>query len=129
VAEGATATTIPADVGAGMALLPDGRIVVDDSVNTLSGLFTISADGFEVRDVASTLVGYAGGDPHRLAAIAALDTLASGRPGQSGPARDTVISANETRLVVQAGAYRLTFERTGPASAGPGLPTASAEAS
>lgn len=65
----------------------------------------------------------------RLAAIAALDTLASGRPGQADPAWDTVVSADRTRLVVQAGAFRLTFERTGPATTTPDLPTASATAS
>lgn len=115
VAEGAKTITIPADIGAQMDLLPDGQILVNDGVNTLSGRFTKSADGFEVRDVITTLVVYGGRDPHRLAAIAALDTLALGHPGQSSRARDTVLSADQTRLVVQAGAFRLTFEQAGPA--------------
>jgi hypothetical protein len=119
VAEGANSTAIPADVGARMDLLPDGRILVDNGVNTLSGSFTKTADGFEVRDVGSTFVLYGGSDPHRLAAKAALNTLAYGNPDgvtPSSPAQDTVVSADGTRLVVQAGALRLTFERTGPAT-------------
>jgi hypothetical protein len=89
-------------------------------VNALSGRFTKFADGFEVRDVGSTAVGYSGSDPHRVAAIAAFNTLTYGnRDGvtQSSPARNRVVSADETRLVIQAGALRLTFERTGPATA------------
>ena len=121
VVEGANSTTIPPDLGARMDLLPDGRIVVENGVNALSGDFTKSADGFEVRDVGSTFVLYGGSDPPRLAAIAALNTLAYGnRDGvtPSGPARDTVVSADGTQLVVQAGPFRLTFERTGSPSAG-----------
>jgi hypothetical protein len=120
VADGANSTTIPAAVGARMELLPDGRILIDDSVNALSGRFTKTADGFEVHDVATTFVAYDGRDPVRVAAIAALNTLACGnRDGLTppGPVRDTVVSADGTRLVVQAGALRLTFERTGPATA------------
>jgi len=113
VAEGAITTTIPASVPAGMELWPDGQIFVNDGVNGLDGRFTKSTDGFEVRDVGTTLLYYGGKDPHRLAAIAALDTLAWGNlSGQSGPARDTVVSADRTRLVVQSGAFRLTFEPT-----------------
>lgn len=143
VAEGASSTAIPADIGARMDLLPNGRIFIHDGVNALNGWFTKSADGFEVRDVATTLVGYVGSDPHRLAAIRALNTLARGncdgvtsRPANSPPrppscpARDTVVSADARRLVVQAGALRLTFERTGPATAPrPDLPAASGKSS
>jgi META domain len=133
VAQGANPTAIPPDVGARMDLLADGRVNIDNGVNALSGRFTKSADGFEVRDVGTTLVAYAGNDPRRLAAIAALNTLAYGnRDGvtPSGPARDTVVSADGSRLVVQAGAFRLTFERTGPATdTRPDVPTASGKPS
>jgi hypothetical protein len=122
VAEGAGSTSIPAAVGAGMDLLPDGRILVDTSVNALTGSFAPIGDGFEVRDVGTTMVLYDGDDPHRLTAVAALNTLAYGnREGVTppGPVRDTVVGADGTRLVVQAGTFRLTFERTGPASGKP----------
>jgi hypothetical protein len=133
VADGANSVAIPADVRARLDLLPDGRILVDNGVNAISGRFTTSAGGFEVRDVGTTLVLYGGNDPHRLAAIGALNTLAYGnRDGvtPSGPARDTVLSADGTRLVVQAGTLRLTFERTGPATATrPDPPTVSGKPS
>jgi hypothetical protein len=130
VAQGATATTIPTGLGVRMELFPDGRMLAYDGVNTISARFTRSADGFEVRDVRSTAVGYVGSDPQVLAARAAFQTLAFGDPEvvtpsascgdchpRPGPARDTVVSADGTRLVVQAGALRLSFERTGPADA------------
>lgn len=120
VADGAKSTAIPAEVRARMDLLPDGRILIDNGVDAISGRFTTSADGFEVRDVGTTFVLYGGSDPHRLAAIAALNTLAYGNRDAvtpSRPARNTVVSADGTRLVVQAGALRLTFERAGPATA------------
>jgi hypothetical protein len=79
----------------------------------------VTGGSFTVRDVSSTLVGYAGKDPQQLAAIAAFSALMlgiSGRVTQSQPARITVIGADETRLVVQAGDKRLTFERVGVAT-------------
>ncbi|HEV2377954.1 MAG TPA: hypothetical protein VGS19_38060 [Streptosporangiaceae bacterium] len=112
VAEGTRTTTIPADAGAYVYLVRDGVIAANDGVNFMSGRFTKSADGFKVHGDIMSLAGYLGRDPHVLAAIGAIDTLMLGN-GQSG--QDTVVSANRTRLVVQAGAYRLTFERTGPA--------------
>lgn len=129
VADGATSTAIPAGVGARMDLLPDGRIFVYNGVNALTGLFTKSADGFDVRDVGTTFVLYGGNDPNQLAAITALNTLAYGnRDGvtPSSPARDKVVSTDGTRLVVEAASFRLTFERSGPATATrPDLPAAS----
>lgn len=119
VSDGATSTAIPADIGARMDLLSDGRLLADDGVNALSGSFTQSADGFEVRDVATSLVAYVGNDPQLLAAIAAIDTLAYGNRDAvtpPDPVQDTVISADGNRLVVQAGTLRLTFERIGPAT-------------
>jgi hypothetical protein len=118
VALGADVIAIPAEVGARMDLLADGQILIDDGTNELSGRFTASADGFEVRDVGTTLVAYVGNDTQRLLAIAALNSLAYGNPGGASPPdaiRDTVIDAYGDRLVIQAGRYRLTFERSGPA--------------
>ncbi|UQU63776.1 hypothetical protein COUCH_33100 [Couchioplanes caeruleus] len=129
VAEGTTATDIPAGVGARLDLVPDGRIVIYNGVNTLSGTFTRTADGFEVRDVGSTFALYGGDDARRLAAIAALNTVAYGnRDGTtaSGPARTTVLGTPGSQLVLQAGSFRLTFDRAGSAAASrPDLPPAS----
>ena len=132
VTDGESSTTVPADVGARLDLFPDGRVFVDNGVNLLSGTFAASAGGFEVRDVGSTFVLYGGNDPRRLAAIAALNTLAYGnRDGvtPSGPVHDTVVSADGSRLVVQAGSFRLSFERAGaPSTSGPDRPAASGKA-
>jgi hypothetical protein len=122
VTKGANNTTIPASLGADMELRPDGHILVNDSVNGLYGQFTKNAHGFEVHNVISSTVGYYGKDPHRLDVIDALGTLAygDGYTGQwSGPARDTVVSVGRTRLIIQAGAFRLTFVRAGAATITP----------
>jgi hypothetical protein len=102
-----------------MVLLWDGRIQIDDSLNFVSGNFTKTADGFEVRDTATTLVGWMGTDPVRAATIRGMGALAfwnvDGATSTRGPARNTVVSADGTRLVIQTGTFRLTFVRTGPA--------------
>jgi hypothetical protein len=119
VAEGTHTTTIPADVDAQIDLFSDGLFLANDGVNGLDGRFTKSADGFEVYNVITSLVGYDGKDPRKLAAIAAIDTLAygAGYPRHwSSPARDTVVSAGRTQLIIRVGAFRLTFERAGPAT-------------
>jgi hypothetical protein len=123
VEEGGRSFAIPADspgyISARMALLPDGRIQIYDSLNFVSGKFTKTADGFEVRDTATTLVGWMGTDPVRTATIGGMDALAfgnvDGAPPAPAPARNTVVSADGTRLVIQTGTFRLTFVRTGPA--------------
>jgi hypothetical protein len=108
VVHGTVSTSIPADVGAWMKLMPSGQILVSDSVNSLSGSYTVTADGFKPHNVVISAVGFIGRDPHQLAAIAALDTMAT------APAGDKVLNSGQTSLVVQAGAYRLTFTRPAP---------------
>ena len=119
VEEGGRSFAIPAHSKARMTLLPDGRIQIDDSLNFVSGKFTKTADGFEVRDTATTLVGTIDTDPVRTATIRGMDALAfsnvDGATPTRGPARNTVVSADGTRLVIQTGTFRLTFVRTGPA--------------
>jgi hypothetical protein len=122
VEEGGRSFAIPARSRARMALLPDGRIQIDDSLNAVSGKFTKTADGFEVRATMTTAVGWLGTDPVRTATIRGMDALAfgnlDGAKPTPGPARATVVSADGIRLVIQTGTFRLTFVRTGPA----GLP-------
>jgi hypothetical protein len=101
-----------------MDLLSDGRILLDSGVNVLSARFATTADGFDVHDVSTTYRVYGGNDPQRVAAIAGLNVVAYGnRDGvsQAEPARNRVVTASGARLVVDAGRYRLEFERTGPA--------------
>ena len=127
VADGATTTAIPASAGCRVDFLADGRILLDNGVNALNGRFTSSAGGFAVREVGSTFVLYDGKDPVRRTAIAALNTMAYGNADgvtAPAPAANTIVAADGGRLVVQADAYRLTFERTGAAaSSRPDLPT------
>lgn len=114
VTEGGHSTPIPAGIGASLQLRPDGRIHACDGVNRMGGKCSVSADGFEVRAVATTLAGYFGDDPQRLAAIAALSALVTtGTPSE--PACVMVLRVDATTLIVQAGRYRLTFERDGSA--------------
>jgi len=121
VEEGGRSFAIPAhSPGASqarMALLPDGRIQIDDSLNFVSGRFTKTADGFEVRDTATTLVGWMGTDPVRAATMRGMNALAFWNVDGAtpAPARNTVVGADGTRLVIQTGTFRLTFVRTGPA--------------
>jgi hypothetical protein len=119
VEEGGRSFAIPAHSKARMALLPDGRILIDDSVNAVGGKFTKTADGFEVRDTYTTAVGILDVDPVRAATIRGMDALAlgnlDGATPTRGPARNTVVSADGARLVIQTGTFRLTFVRTGPA--------------
>jgi hypothetical protein len=60
-----------------------------------------------------------GTDPVRAATIRGMGALAfwnvDGATSTRGPARNTVVSADGTRLVIQTGTFRLTFVRTGPA--------------
>jgi hypothetical protein len=119
VTDGSKSVPIRADLDATMDLRDDGSIVMDDTVNVLSGHFTTTADGFEVTEVATTLVGYVGDDPQRGAAIEAMRALAydTSDGGQTlhDDSTNTVISADERHLVVDADSLRLEFDRAGPA--------------
>jgi hypothetical protein len=117
VADGATSTAIPADAGATVEFRKDGQIIANNGTDVLTGRFSTTSGGFEVRDVGTTLAVYGGNDPHRLAAIAGLNALAYGnRDGvtPSAAVRDAVVSATDTDLVIRAGGVRLTFHRVGP---------------
>jgi hypothetical protein len=119
VADGTTSTPIPGDAGANIEFWTDGRIVVRTGTDTLTGRFSPVPGGFEVRDVGTTLAVYGGKDPHRLAAIAALNTMAYGnRAGvtPSNPVQDAVVTVTGTDLVIRAGGLRLTFDRVGPST-------------
>ncbi len=129
VSHGGTSATISTNVGARMDLLPDGRLLAYNGVNAISATFTKSADGFEVRDPVLSAVGYVGNDPQVTQAVGALYALVYGDPGApsrsacsdcgpgQGPVKDTVLTVDADQLVVQAGTFRLSFERIGPAVA------------
>lgn len=113
VQQGAKSTAIPASIRAQMNLLQDGRVQISDGLNGISGQLARNAHGFEVRNAATTLMGYPGSDPGKLAAIRGFRAAAmQGR-------QDFVLTVSSTQLVINAGAYRLTFVRVGPAVAWP----------
>jgi heat shock protein HslJ len=115
VADTSGTTQIPPENGARLQLSKDGQIGFDDGVNFHSGRFTVSGSQLVVEGGSSTLVAYAGHDPARIApqmaAMVLMDGMADGR--SHIPARSTVIEACDTRLVLQAGPARLTFEWSG----------------
>ena len=117
VSEGSKTTGIPDSLGARMGFAPGGGFQADDGVNAISGKYTATGSGFAIHDGAITDVGYAGKDAGHLAAIAAFQPVTGGN-------HVTVVSLDRTRLVTQAGGYRLTFTRTGPATDQP-LPSLS----
>ncbi len=115
VTDGATSTAVPAHIDAWMTLNPDGRFLIHDGVNAASGKYTRFADGFEVREVATTAAGYIGTDPHQLAALAGFGAVTAGSRDNDSPSiqdRNLARGVDQTRLVLQAGKLRLTFERT-----------------
>lgn len=117
--KGPTTFTVPARTGpqeAKVDFLPDGRIFVNDTVNVVNGQFTTNAHGFEVRGAVSSAAGYIGENPRGLEVITALDTLAGDAPGQNALGQNTLVHVGTTQLVIQAGKYLLTFQRTGPAT-------------
>jgi len=105
VADDSTVTTIPVEVGAHIDLMPDGRFLINDGVNAISGRFTTSGTQVTVGSVGSTYAMYGGNDPVRLAVIAAFNDFTAGTlDGSSadGPVQDTIVRVSGTALVVQA---------------------------
>lgn len=103
---GQTFTPAPT-VRATLQLTADGTYLADDSVNAISGTYRGSTSGFRTTRAASTLVGYAGSDPARLAVIAAMAALTSGSSA-SAQAKDGI-------LTITVSGYELTFRDIGPA--------------
>ena len=112
--EGGKTVTVPASYGATVAFGDDGSLLMSDSVNALSGPFTVTADGFSTHSMSSTAVGYAGRDPVRLAVVRAIDAIAFRADGvdQPVPVRAAVSGA---QLLLTAGGYPMAFALVGPA--------------
>ena len=104
-----TRHTVPTEVGAWIRFDPSGRLQLNDGVNAASGGFTATPEGFRRTEMASTLVGYAGSDPVRLAVIDGMGAVLGFGP----EAEDDVVSArmSSERLVLGVDGYELSFER------------------
>ena len=99
---------VPDSVVATFQVTPDGRFLASDSVNALSGAYTATRTGFTVTDATTTLVGYTGSDPTRLAVIAAMNAVL--RPKGSVRAETT-----GSTLTLIAPSYQLSFRKAGHA--------------
>jgi len=99
---------VPGSVDATFQLTADGRFLASDSVNALSGTYTATRSGFTVTHAVTTLVGYAGADPTRLAVIAAMGAVLL---------REGAVGAKVTAsvLTLTAAGYQLSFRAAGPA--------------
>lgn len=103
---------VPGSVDATFQLTADGRYLASDSVNALSGTYTAIGTGFRVTKAATTLVGYAGTDPARLAVIAGMNGVLL---------RQGAVAAQTTgrTLTLSAANYQLSFRNAGPAVSQP----------
>jgi hypothetical protein len=99
---------VPDLIDATFQLTSDGRFLASDSVNALSGTYTATRSGFTVTSTATTLVGYAGTDPTKLAVIASMDAVL-GREGA------VAAMTTGTTLTLNLADYQLTFREVGPA--------------
>jgi hypothetical protein len=90
----------------------DGQLVCFDSVNVLSGGYDLTATGLETHVRGTTLVGYDGCDPARVAVIAAVGALADlTGEGRRPVAVSARVVAQE--LVLTVPGRELTFRRAG----------------
>lgn len=103
---------VPDSIDATLQLSSDGRFLASDTVNALSGTYTATRTGFTVTSTATTLVGYTGTDPARLAVIASIDAVLG---------HNSAIAATTTRttLTLNLANYQLTFRDMGPAASHP----------
>jgi hypothetical protein len=104
-------TSIPARLQVTLQFGPYGQFGASDSVNSTSGEYRATSDGFTTSDLSSTAVGYAGHDP---AVVLATWAIASFDSGVQATAKLTA-----DRLVVGIGLYTLTCLRRGAAAPRP----------
>ena len=109
-------------VRATVDFLPGGEIVMDDTVNALSGHYRVTAHGFKTGIIGTTLVGGGWPDARRRAGLDAIDALAT-TPNSNGVADNgaTVRAGRAgSRLVLEANGFRLFLAKRGPATLAPG---------
>jgi zinc/manganese transport system permease protein len=98
-------TPIPARYPVYLQFMPDGQFGANEPVNYHSGNYRVTADGFTVNDVGTTLAAYGGHDPLVVLAenaITAFDSQVYATAGVTG-----------NRLTVSIGGYTLTCQRDG----------------
>jgi hypothetical protein len=104
----------------------DGSILLDDTVNALSGRYAVDGDGITISQAGITAVGYAGTDPDKITTIAAIDSIVYRfSHGTSLPTNHVSVSrsGNDLRIVSQQ--YELSYLAAG-SYADPAPPSSSA---
>jgi heat shock protein HslJ len=115
---GGTHVSVPSTWHAYIAFGRDGHVQADDALNTLSGAYRVTADGYTVHDMVSTAMGYDGRDPARTAVILALDSVLGGTGPHPTPVTAQVHGTRLT-LTVPGTVVRLTRAGTAPDQAAP----------
>jgi hypothetical protein len=108
---GSTHVTVPPTWNAYIAFGRHGDVMANDALNTLSGTYRVTADGYTVRDMVSTAIGYDGRDPARVAVIFAVDAVLGGSGPHPAPVtaqvrgtRLTLTVPGQTVVLIRAGA-------------------------
>jgi hypothetical protein len=114
VALSGKALTVPSGLTPTLAFPSDTKIVINDGLNTLTGVYTPNSGGFTVTNVSTTLTAQAGLAPDKVAVINAVDSLTSGGSSPTSVA----VKLNGDQLTTTVGETVLTFQRA--ASAGTG---------
>jgi hypothetical protein len=99
---------VPDSIDATFQLTSDGRFLASDTVNGMSGTYTATRTGFIVTSAVSTLVGYAGADPTRLAVITSMAAVLRQGTAVAATTTGPTLTLNRTN-------YQLTFREVGPA--------------
>lgn len=119
IANGGTLRTVPEALKATWQFTGDRQFLASDTVNAISGRYRFVNNGFATIDAATTLVGYVGSDPVRLAVISGFQRMTIGTVAVS------VVSPAQVTMRVPG--FVMTFRRLGAAQTFPApSPTSSA---
>lgn len=120
ITTGHRSLSVPASLQATWQFTADRQFLASDTVNAISGRYRLSPTGFATINAGTTLVGYAGFDPVRLAVIAAFQAMTS------GPV-DVALTSSPPNAAMRVPGYVLKFRRSGPAvTFPPASPTSAA---
>jgi heat shock protein HslJ len=119
VTQSGKSLTIPSGLVPTLAFPSDTKIVINDGLNTLTGVYTPNSSGFTVTNVSTTLTAQAGVAPDKVAVINAVDSLTSGGSSPTSVA----VKVNGDQLSTTVGETVLTFQRAALNSTGGGAST------
>jgi heat shock protein HslJ len=111
ISDGGPYVPVPARYAVYLAFYRDGMFVGNEPVNTHSGPYRVTLDGFTVGDVATSLVCCGGGDQASVLAIRAMQAF-SGAPGTHA-----VVDVTGDRMTVSVKGFTLRCTRAAKATA------------